>query len=134
MFDEEPEGDPHGECAAEIAMLNERVNSALNGQNKLAALVNKMEAERDLAREQSKTSQQNALAEARIRIIAQKNHVQLRSIEGTTAMIGSYLDGVEEGLSQARRIIGAMWDDLPVSNPQAVADHEQSIHAALKEA
>ena len=116
MFDQQPDGDPHGECAAEIAMLNERLKSALDGQIKLAALANKMEVERDMAREELKTAQQNALAEARIRVITRLNQVQKWSRKDTTDAIKYNWDGIEEGLSQARRIIGAMWDDLPVSN------------------
>ncbi len=133
MFDQEPDGDPHGECAAEISMLTERLNVALNGQTTLAALVNKMEAERDAAREELKASQQNALAEARLRIISRLKHVEGWTRHDTTYMINANWDGIAEGLSQARRIIGAMWDDLPVSKPQAVEDHEDSMRVALSE-
>ncbi len=29
MFDQEPEGDPHGECAAEISSLTKKLNEAV---------------------------------------------------------------------------------------------------------
>lgn len=59
--------------------------------------------------------QRNALAEARLRIIAR--------IDGTDK---------DAGLQEARRIIGAMWDELPVSKPQAVVDHEKRIRQAIQ--
>lgn len=67
--------------------------------------------------------QRNSLAEARIRIIAR--------IEDNKRW-GDPLDQ-EAGLQEARRIIGAMWDELPVPTPQAVIDHEARIRRVIEE-
>lgn len=67
--------------------------------------------------------QRNALAEARLRIIAR--------IEDNKRW-GDPLDE-EAGLQKARRIIGAMWDELPVPTPQAVIDHEAHIRRVIEE-
>jgi len=67
--------------------------------------------------------QRNALAEARLRIIAR--------IEDNKRW-GDPLDQ-EAGLQEARRIIGAMWDELPVPTPQAVIDHEAHMRRVIEE-
>lgn len=100
-----------------------RLCAALDGQNIIAGIANKMEAERDAARLSAVEAQRNALAEARIRIIAR--------IEDNKRW-GDPLDQ-ESGLQEARRIIGAMWDDLPVTKPQAVIEHEAHIRRVITE-
>ena len=97
-----------------------RLEAALNGQITLATMINEMEAE---MAEKIKEAQSDALAEARLRIIARYEE---------NDRWGDPL-GHEGGLKEARRIIGAMWDDLPISKPQAVIDHERGIRAAISE-
>jgi len=127
-------------CIAEMAAvpaagsaIDQRLDSALAGQNKIAAIANKMEAERDEARLIALGAQRNALAEARLRIIARCEQVEGWSRQDTTDMIRSNWDGIAEGLQQARRIIGAMWDELPVPKPQAVIEHEAKCAAVMNE-
>lgn len=77
--------------------------------------------------------QRNALAEARLRIIARQEQVEKWSRKDTTDLINANWDGISEGLAQARRIIGAMWDELPVQQPQAVIDHEAHMRRVIEE-
>lgn len=60
-------------------------------------------------------AQRAALSEARQRIIARYEHVELwlKQPAATEAMLANW-SGMVEGLRQARQIIGAMWDNLPV--------------------
>ena len=41
MFDEEPDGDPHGECAAEIALLHAEIQELHVVRDALATALNK---------------------------------------------------------------------------------------------
>ncbi len=76
--------------------------------------------------------QRNALAEARLRIIARQEQVKKWSRKDTTDLINANWDGISEGLAQARRIIGAMWFELPVPQPQAVIDHEAHMRRVIE--
>lgn len=75
--------------------------------------------------------QRRALAEARQRIIARCQQVEKWPRKDATDMIAANWDGIVEGLQQARRIIGAMWDELPVPLPQAVLEHNAKCAAAM---
>lgn len=77
--------------------------------------------------------QRNALAEARLRIVARYEHVQTWLKQPAEEQTIANWAGIVEGLRQARRIIGAMWDELPVPKPQAVIDHEENMRQVLKE-
>ena len=44
-FDEEPDGDPHGECAAEIARLREEAANALDAKDAEIAALQKQVSE-----------------------------------------------------------------------------------------
>ncbi len=44
-FDEEPDGDPHGECAAEIARLNAELREAHNCIVRLNADIDRLKAQ-----------------------------------------------------------------------------------------
>ena len=68
--------------------------------------------------------QRNALAEARLRIIARYEHVETWLKQPAPETTLANWAGMVEGLRQARCIIGSMWDELPVSKPQAVIEHE----------
>ncbi len=76
--------------------------------------------------------QRNALAEARLRIIARQEQVKKWSRKDTTDLMNANWDGISEGLAQARRIIGAMWFELPVPQPQAVIDHEAHMRRVIE--
>ena len=72
--------------------------------------------------------QRNALAEARLRIIARYEQVDGWLKQPAPESTLANWAGISEGLRQARRIIGGMWDELPVPTPQAVIDHnEQNV-------
>lgn len=77
--------------------------------------------------------QRNALAEARLRIIARYEHVQGWLKQPAPEDTLKNWAGIVEGLRQARQIIGAMWDELPVPKPQAVIDHEAHIRRVIEE-
>jgi len=64
-------------------------------------------------------AQRAALAEARHRIIARYEHVDNWLKQPLPYDTRANWEGITEGLRQARRIIGAMWDDLPISIPLA---------------
>lgn len=68
-------------------------------------------------------AQRAALAEARRRLIARRDQVNAWSRAGTTDMIRANWDGIAEGLQQARLLIGAMWDDLPIVKPNDKLTH-----------
>lgn len=77
-------------------------------------------------------AQRNALAEARLRIIARYEHVETWLKQPAMEETLANWAGIVEGLRQARRIIGGMWDELPVPKPQAVIDHEKEIAIVMK--
>jgi hypothetical protein len=77
--------------------------------------------------------QRNALAEARLRIIARYEHVETWLKQPATEQTLANWAGMVEGLRQARQIIGAMWDELPVPKPQAVIDHEAHMRRVIEE-
>ena len=77
--------------------------------------------------------QRNALAEARLRIIARYEHVETWLKQPATDETLANWAGMVEGLRQARQIIGAMWDELPVQQPQAVIDHEAHMRRVIEE-
>jgi len=77
--------------------------------------------------------QRNALAEARLRIIARYEHVETWLKQPATDETLANWAGMVEGLRQARQIIGAMWDELPVPKPQAVIDHEAHMCRVIEE-
>ena len=77
--------------------------------------------------------QRNALAEARLRIIARYEHVETWLRQSATEQTLANWAGMVEGLRQARQIIGAMWDELPVPTPQAVIDHEAHMRRVIEE-
>lgn len=77
--------------------------------------------------------QRNALAEARLRIIARYEHVETWLKQPATEQTLANWAGMVEGLRQARQIIGAMWDELPVPTPQAVIDHEAHMRRVIEE-
>ena len=66
-------------------------------------------------------------------LIARLEQVEKWPRKDATDMIAANWDGIAEGLAQARRIIGAMWDELPVPQPQAVAEHNAKCGAWLSE-
>lgn len=76
--------------------------------------------------------QRNALSEARKRIIARYEQIE-KWLENDDLPedIRTNWEGMSEGLRQARRIIGGMWDDLPVPMPSAIPDHETVIQAFI---
>ena len=77
--------------------------------------------------------QRNALAEARLRIIARYEHVDTWLTLGVPENIAANWRGITEGLRQARRIIGGMWDELPVPKPQSVIDHQARASHVMSE-
>jgi len=77
--------------------------------------------------------QRNALAEARLRIITRYEHVQTWLKQPATEETLANWAGIVEGLRQARQIIGAMWDELPVPKPQAVIEHEAHMRRVIEE-
>lgn len=77
--------------------------------------------------------QRNALAEARMRIIERAETVATWLKQPAPENTLTNWAGMVEGLNQARRIIGAMWDELPVSKPQAVIDHEAHMRRVIEE-
>lgn len=77
--------------------------------------------------------QRNALAEARLRIIARYEHVETWLKQPAPEQTLANWAGMVEGLRQARQIIGAMWDELPVPKPQAVIDHETRMRRVMDE-
>ena len=79
----------------------------------------------------ARDEQRNALAEARLRIIARYEQVETWLNQPATESMLSNWSGIIEGLRQARRIIGGMWDELPVPTPQAVIDHNEESAEAL---
>ncbi|MBK8772391.1 MAG: hypothetical protein IPM06_18490 [Rhizobiales bacterium] len=79
----------------------------------------------------ARDEQRNALAEARLRIIARYEQVETWINQPATESMLSNWSGIIEGLRQARRIIGGMWDELPVPTPQAVIDHNEESAEAL---
>jgi len=79
------------------------------------------------------TEQRKALAEARLRIIARYEHVETWLKQPATEQTLANWAGIVEGLRQARQIIGAMWDELPVPKPQAVIDHEAHMRRVIEE-
>ena len=92
-----------------------RFDAAMKGQEVLAQVANDIEAKIPAI---ILEAQRNALAEARQRIIARCDQVE--------ATVAPFL---ADGLHEARRIIGAMWDELPVSKPLAVIEHEAKAAA-----
>lgn len=76
--------------------------------------------------------QRKALAEARLRIIARYEQIEgwLKN-DDLPEDIRTNWEGMTEGLRQARRLIGGMWDELPVPTPQAVIEHDAKCAAAL---
>ena len=77
--------------------------------------------------------QRNALAEARLRIIARYEHVDTWLKLDVPENIAANWRGITEGLRQARRIIGGMWDELPVQKPQSVIDHQARASQVMNE-
>jgi len=77
--------------------------------------------------------QRNALAKATLRIIARYEHVETWLKQPATEQTLANWAGMVEGLRQARQIIGAMWDELPVPKPQAVIDHEAHMRRVIQE-
>ena len=77
--------------------------------------------------------QRNALAEARQRIIARYEEVDkwLKNEDLPECIIANWA-GMTEGLREARRIIGSMWNELPVSKPQAVIEHEAHMRRVVE--
>lgn len=78
-------------------------------------------------------SQRNALSEARGRIIARSEQIKTWLKNPPSDDVKVSWEGMIEGLNQARRIIGAMWDELPVPKPQAVIDHEAHMPRLIEE-
>ena len=76
--------------------------------------------------------QRNALAEARLRIIARYEHVETWLKQPAPEQTLANWAGIVEGLRQARRIIGGMWDELPVPKPKAVIEHEAHMHRVIE--
>jgi len=60
------------------------------------------------------TIQQLALAEARRLIIARYEQIESWPTDNVPGDALEHRLGITEGLRQARRIIGGMWDDLPI--------------------